>query len=608
MAVSNILLEIATDYAAPLKLLELRTIIWGGSEAGKTTCARVLYEEAYKHGVITGAIDLKGDFWGLKSSADGKEKGIPAVVFGGEHFNIRISPDSGALVAQEVVALRLPWVLDLEDFTKGQQIRFLAAFLPVLYDKNRDAMAVFFDEADRYAPQGRVDGEGATALGATEDIFKRGRKHGLFGIAITQRNQAINKQVSELCDAAIVFRTPGPRAQEAALEWFGSKATKEQMAEVEQFIGSLDTGEAFICSSSPKIRVFQRIHIRPPWTYDSSATPEIGKERKRGPRVMAEADMEAIEKRINITVEHIRANDPALLKQRVRDLEIALAARKPIETKVETKVETRVVEKAILTEGQLARVEKVIERGHSLVEKAREGFAEYVGDLGAFIGPLAAVVALTKTTPHPVPRTFTPRERDSDGGTYYTPVPKAPARPPAVPQNGNDVAIAPTQGRILDVMATLEQLGYPQPSRVQVGIWLRVKATTGTFKNYLGALRSAGYIEYVTPGDKGTLRLTDAGRAVAQAQDIPTADELKARILAIFKNSTIQRILDEIIRYGGRPVPRHQLGTAAGVSHTTGTFKNYLGALRSAGLIEYTSPGDDGEVAAQPVLFLERVA
>jgi DNA helicase HerA-like ATPase len=81
------------------------------------------------------------------------------------------------------------------------------------------------DEADRYIPQRILfkDPNASLCLGAGEDIAKRGRKHGIFPVFISQRNADLNKSVTELCDTAIVFwslfdrRRAGNKAEPAGV-------------------------------------------------------------------------------------------------------------------------------------------------------------------------------------------------------------------------------------------------------------------------------------------------------------------------------------------------------------------------------------------------------
>ncbi len=65
--------------AAPHHLIAL-----GKTGTGKSSKLRVFTEGLLDTGNPVCIIDPKGDWWGLKSSADGKTAGYPIVIFGGE--------------------------------------------------------------------------------------------------------------------------------------------------------------------------------------------------------------------------------------------------------------------------------------------------------------------------------------------------------------------------------------------------------------------------------------------------------------------------------------------------------------------------------------------
>jgi len=137
----------------------------------------------------------------------------------------------------------------------------------------------------------------------------------------------------------------------------------------------------------------------------------------------------------------------------------------------------------------------------------------------------------------------------------------------------------------------------PAPARASLGGWLTVSASTGSFRNYLGALRSAGLIAY--PADD-LVALTPAGRATAQPADAPpTLRALHEAWLSKLPRPQAN-ILRLVLECHPGEITRNQLGDALGVAPTTGSFRNYLGAMRTLGLIDYPA---DGLVAATEVLF-----
>jgi hypothetical protein len=140
---------------------------------GKTYTASVMTEELLKAHLPVVAIDPIGVWWGLRHSADGKSEGLPIVVFGGDHGDAPLEKGAGEVLADLVVDERFSCVLDLSSFRKGEQIRFMTDFAERLYRRNREPLHLMLDEADSFAPQKTMRGEGAERLlGAIEDLVR----------------------------------------------------------------------------------------------------------------------------------------------------------------------------------------------------------------------------------------------------------------------------------------------------------------------------------------------------------------------------------------------------------------------------------------------------
>ena len=138
----------------------------------------------------------------------------------------------------------------------------------------------------------------------------------------------------------------------------------------------------------------------------------------------------------------------------------------------------------------------------------------------------------------------------------------------------------------------------PAP-RALLGGLVAVSPSTGTFRNYLSELRRAGYIEDVS---SEAVRLSDAGRAQASDDGLPTSrGELHAMWVDKF-SGTVARMFSVLLDQYPGPVTRASLGSAVGVDHTTGTFRNYLSELRRTGAIVDVSRE---AVAASDMLFPE---
>jgi molecular chaperone GrpE (heat shock protein) len=612
----------------PLELMTLRVALYGASGAGKTACARLIAEQVHAAGHRFCAIDLKSDWWGLKSSADGKDAGIPVVVFGGPRKDVQLFEDSGALVADTIAAIEQSAVLDLDAFSKGKQLRFLAAFLERLYDVNRQPIILLCDEADRYASQKPMSPEAIVALGASEDIARRARKRGIGSVWVTQRTAVLNKNVSDLCDLTIVFRTPGARDLDELEDRVGRLATKEQVKEVMKIAPALEDGQAIFLSTHPKLRQYLPATIRPiqlpmPWTFDSSATPGLHA-RAREPKVLATADLVAIEAKMAATIEKAKADDPRELRKQIADLKKQLGSKldstsgkqplpvgKPVPaltdadralldkftTTLTASVERiRSTEKA-QTEAIVKDVESAIrfyllnvadsgERALADIERRLEskGFQKILGKLTDIAG------RREEPTSRALPG-VTPPRRAELGSRVRQPPPPRPA--------ATDASVTPARQKILNALAFFHGISVPSVDKTQLALMVGVSPTSGGYFNNLGALRSSGHVEYPSGG---TVALTAAGQAIASVDDGPqTTEELHEAIRAKLPPAK-WKILETLISVYPASLTKDELAKRIAVSPTSGGYFNNLGSLRSLGLITYPRPA---EAAALPVLFLE---
>lgn len=135
--------------------------------------------------------------------------------------------------------------------------------------------------------------------------------------------------------------------------------------------------------------------------------------------------------------------------------------------------------------------------------------------------------------------------------------------------------------------------------KAQLALWAGASPKSSGFANNLGALRSAGLIDYPAPG---YVALTAEGRAATDsAEQVLTDDELHEKVKSLLAPAR-WRILAVLIEAYPKALPKDALAESAGVSPASSGFANNLGALRSLGLLDYPAPG---QVAATEILFLE---
>ena len=159
------------------------------------------------------------------------------------------------------------------------------------------------------------------------------------------------------------------------------------------------------------------------------------------------------------------------------------------------------------------------------------------------------------------------------------------------------LSLSRPQQAILNALADFGELSVWQPHREHVALFAGASPSSSAYTNNLGALRTAGLIEYPAPG---LLRLTDRGGEAAQRSGrILTQQALQQAWLTRLTGPQ-RRILEVLLPVHPRPVSRPELADRAGASASSSAFTNNLGALRSLGLLDYPSPG---QVAATTLLF-----
>jgi hypothetical protein len=593
-------LRIADDLVLPLDLVVQKSAILARSGAGKTNTATVIVEEvldAHQQVVI---LDPPGAWWGLRSSADGTAPGYAIVVLGGDHADLPLEATGGAVIADFVVDTGASVVLDLSAFSNREIAGFCTAFLERFYQRKatqRTPVLLVVEEADEVMPQ-RAMPEQTRMLGAAERIQKRGRMRGIGTLLITQRSASLNKNGLSQVELLIAMQTTAPHDIRALDEWVERTGDQEKRRQLLAEIAELPIGTAFLWSPA-WLRIFRKAAIRRRRTFDSSATPKPG-ERRAAPKQLAGVDLAQLRERLAATVEKARLEDPALLRQRIRELEHDLA-RRPTEGKVETKIETKVerVEVPVLPPDFVAGLALVV-----------QGLNGSLDQLRAHAEQLAAAVLEVKAAVDralPAPAASGPAhgvKTLGTGASWHTPGSTArPVResPPTTPASEEPSRVSGPQQRILDALASFEALGLREAERASVAVWSDASPTSSSYANNLGALRTAGLLDYPRGG---SLALTDAGRAAA-APSVPIASVGQLHDRWCDRLSGPQgRILRALVARYPEPLDRTALAEEVGASVGSSSFANNLGALRSLGLLDYPRAG---WVVATSLLFPDGV-
>lgn len=600
--------RLSSDLALPLEIATESTAILARKRMGKSWLARLIFEQLFRCGVQVVAIDPKGDWWGVRSSKDGKSPGLPVVILGGEHADVPIEPGAGEFVATFVVEKRVSVLIDLSLFRKHQVATFMAAFLETLYrlkarEEFRTAMTLLVDEADAIAPQNpkgnKTPGEFDNVprmLGAMEDIVRRGGQRGIGIVSITQRTAVLNKNVLTQTSILVLLGMTGKQDVEAIKDWISLHGQPDQAKQVLDSIASLRRGEAWVWAPGwpDEDGTFRRIDVGAITTFDSGATPKVG-EVKAKPTTVATVDLAAFEKGMAATIEKAKAQDPKLLKKRITELEAEVRKKESAAPRVDRST----IE---------AEVQKATAPFHQRVQDLEESIREAIANLPAIREGLDAVARILEGAARV--RAFRPKtsaaptiavETTKGSGPVDLPPPKTKRLPePLKTQEEEDALRELGSGHVavLTALSKFAALGVSDPSRAHVAGLAGYAVGGGSFKTYVSRLSTLGFIEYV---GKNGLKLTALGMKAVPHEAPPTLAEYQDKWLSLLPGEPHRQMLRYIIGRYPEPVSREELGTATGYSIGGGSFKTYLSRLSSLGLVSYKN----GPIEATGLLFPE---
>src|SRR5579884_374133 len=118
-------LHIGEKFSLPLEAVTQTFAILAKRRAGKSYTARRFAEELLGADQQVVIVDPKGDWWGIRSAADGKAPGFPVIIIGGEHGDLPLEVNAGEIIAKLVTEERVSVLLDLSTLRKSEVARFM---------------------------------------------------------------------------------------------------------------------------------------------------------------------------------------------------------------------------------------------------------------------------------------------------------------------------------------------------------------------------------------------------------------------------------------------------------------------------------------------------
>ena len=586
-------LHIAPGLTLPIETTTQAIGIVAKRRVGKSYTARRIAEQLFKAGQQIVIVDPKGDWWGIRSAADGKSPGLPVVILGGERGDLPLDVSNGEVVAQLVTQERVSVLLDLSLFRKREVATFMTAFLENLYRlKAREALRtplmLIIDESDAIMPQRPQEGE-ERMLGAGEDIVRRGGQRGIGCMMITQRTAVLNKNVLTQCEMLIALRTISPQDLKAMQAWIDVHGTIKERDELMTSLPSLPNGDAWFWSPGWPTAdgIFKRVHVLPIETFDSGATPKAGEQRIE-PKRAADVDLEALRRQMASTIERAKADDPKELRKRIAALENELkkkpAAAAPDAGAIDAAVKRAIDRRARSVAQRDQRIAAALTKlGERLIPVSRI-IADILKELSL---PLAGFADKMEPSPNGH-RGDTGTVAERSESTRPLPPGRVSTTSPSVEPDGDlpkgERAILTAAAQYPDAGVTREQLsvltGYKRSSR----------------DTYIQRLQLRDFVRVLSSGAIGA---TDDGVAAlgSDFEPLPTGTDLQNYWLARLPAGETA-ILTELLAAYPDGVDRGEL--SARTNYKRSSRDTYLQRLGSRKLV---SVGSDGCVYASETLF-----
>lgn len=504
-------------------------------------------------------VDPKGDWWGLKSSADGSRAGYKVIIFGGEHADVPINAHSGAHVAELVATGNRPCIIDLGGWMVDERTRFFIEFASTLFRHTRGPRYLVIDEVHNFSPQGKVhDPDAGKMLHWSNRLASEGAGKGITLISASQRPQKVHKDYVTSHETLVAMRVIHKLDRDAIKDWIDGCPDSAMGKEVLTTLASMARGEGWVWSPEAG---FGPVRVKFPMfsTYDSFAAPTTETvEKLKG---WASVDLDDVRSKLATVVEEAKANDPRALKGEVARLsrELAAAAKQSpasAATWPDQREEVRQLtdELAAMTAAieRLTASANELQRRHKLAAAALGGESIHIPAVIAPQRRVATVPAPVLRQPAPVRE---PRQSDGNGA-----VPHGCAKPLA--------ALAGVYPAGMTEAQWATSAGY--------------KRTGGTWQAYRSRLRGAGLIENLG----GLWFATEEGAgAVGDVELPPPPGPGLARWWAAKIHGT-PKLVEALIEAWPHPMTKDDLAERIGMTASGGSFQAYVSRLRSPGLVK----------------------
>ncbi|SEH18037.1 AAA-like domain-containing protein [Natronorubrum sediminis] len=252
----------SSDLQLPVvELLTGRGFVTGKSGSGKSNTASVIAEELLEAGFPLLIVDTDGEYYGLKEEYEMLHAGAD------EECDIQIGPEHAEQMATLALEENVPVILDvsgyLDEDVADELLRKIARQLFVKEKKMKKPFLLVVEEVHEYIPEGGGVGETGNLL---IKISKRGRKHGLGILGISQRPADVKKDFITQANWLVWHR----------LTWDNDTKVVGRIIDTEysELVSDLNDGQAFVQTDWTE-RDVRKVQFRRKRTFDAGATPGL---------------------------------------------------------------------------------------------------------------------------------------------------------------------------------------------------------------------------------------------------------------------------------------------------------------------------------------------
>ncbi|HEY3679003.1 MAG TPA: DUF87 domain-containing protein [Bradyrhizobium sp.] len=559
-------------FKIPAGVLAQHVIALGKTRSGKSSKMRLIVERLLREEQPVCIVDPKGDWWGLKSSADGKSEGFPVVIFGGERADVPINARSGAAIAELVATGNRPSLIDLGGWRVSERTQFFIDFAESFFKMTKGQRYLVIDEVHNFAPKGKVlSPQAGEMLHWANRLASEGQGKGVILIAASQRPQKVHNDFLTSCETLIACRVIHKSDRDAVKDWIDGCADPELGKQVLSELAGMKRPEAWVWSPEidfgPKRMEFPMFE-----TFDSFKPREAHAAKLKG---WAEVNLDEVKSKLAAVVQEAQANDPAALKKRIAELErftINAAKSIPADAAALERAEKRGYEQGLMA-GQGNAVSAIT---HTMREALDALSSATSGIEGAFsqalqLEPMEYQINRANKAPA---RARSLRE-EVDAAR------KIPVRSVSKPANGDGSSEVGAGGK-RRILAALAQ--YPDGmNQRKLSILVDIAPKGGTWRTYMADLRREGWVE----GGKDHMRITTAGLgALGDWEPLPTGEELVQYWRNRLGDSGKRAIFDAVVARYPDSIDVDEVSRITGIARAGGTWRTYMAELRGLGIIE----------------------